>query len=80
MKASTIQWHLARDNQTKLHKFCQENKTTSVTDTAGKDTFTIRYFFDNGAFILVELLKGTKERSFSVADHFQVVDYSLGRA
>jgi peroxiredoxin len=78
MTNSLMQWHLARDNQSKLHKFCEKHKTTSVTDLDGKDTFTIRYFFDNGGMVLVELLKGTKNRSFTVADHFQVITYEWG--
>lgn len=79
MTNSLMKWHLARDNQIKLHRFCQKHKTVNVTDLEGEDTFTIKYFFDNGGWILVELMKGTKERSFSVADHFQVVDYQWGK-
>lgn len=73
-----MKWHLSRDNQTKLHTFCEKHKLSSITDLEGKDTFTIRYFFDGGGMILVELLKGTKTKGYTVADHFQVVDYSWG--
>lgn len=78
MTNSLMEWHLARDNQSKLAKFCEKHKTTSVTDLGGERTFTINYFFDNGSNILVELLKGNDARGYSVADHFQVVDYAWG--
>jgi hypothetical protein len=77
MKASTIKWHLARDNQIKLARFCQNNKVNSETELF-EDTFNIKYEFDNGGYIVAELLRG-KEVGYSVADHFQVVDYSMGR-
>ncbi len=81
MKASTIQWHLARDNQAKLARFCENNKVKSSTeldtysDEDGK-YFQIEYTFDNGGFITAELKQGDT-RSYSVADHFQVVAYAL---
>jgi hypothetical protein len=80
MKNSLMQWHLERDNQIKLHSFCEKHKTTSITDLQEDENecFTIRYFFDNGSFILVELLKGTATRSYTIKDSFQVVDYGWG--
>lgn len=76
MKASTIAWHLARDNQAKLAKFCEKNKVKNSTKLF-EDTFNIKYEFDNNGFIEAELLRG-KEVGCSVNDHFQVVDYRLG--
>jgi hypothetical protein len=83
MKYTTIQWHLARDNQTKLAKFCEKNKVRTSTElyTANDgehDYFQITYTFNNGGFITAELLHGESNKGFSVADHFQVVDYALG--
>lgn len=83
MKASTIQWHLARDNQIKLAKFCSENKVTSshrydtATDMDGKKYWEMTFNFDNGGYITAEMLAGDTQ-SYSVADHFQVVDYEMG--
>lgn len=82
MKASTIQWHLARDNCDKLAKFCQDNAIghTTVTDryNDGKHTyFHHTYHFDNKGYITAEMLQGDTQ-SYSVADHFQVVDYEMG--
>jgi len=85
MKASTIQWHLARDNQIKLARFCEKHKTKSYAGAPhpqiGRNEwfFEIEYWFDNGARITVELMAGDK-KSYSVADHFQVMSYELGAA
>lgn len=77
MKNSTLQWHLARDNCEKLAKFCEQNKTSNSTELFD-DTFNIRYEFDNGGYIVAELLRGKENKSYSVVDHFQVVDYAWG--
>jgi hypothetical protein len=76
MKNSMMKWHLARDNQIKLARFCEKNKISSSTELFD-DTFNIKYVFDNGGYIVAELLRG-KEVSYSVADHFQVIDYGWG--
>jgi len=76
MTDSLMRWHLARDNQIKLAKFCEKHKVESNT-TLFKDTFNIKYKFDNGSFIEAELLRG-KGVGYSVEDHFQVVDYGWG--
>ncbi len=83
MKNSTIQWHLARDNQIKLNRFCERNavKHDNRTDTCRDDEhsyFEHTYHFNNGGYITAEMLQGDT-RGYSVADHFQVVDYSLGK-
>jgi hypothetical protein len=83
MKASTIQWHLARDNQISLHKFCEKNRTKQEVTTKpylfedGNSYFNITYYFDNGGWIEVELQAGDEKRGYTVADHFQVADYRL---
>ncbi len=82
MRQSTIQWHLARDNQTKLAKFCLSNKLRSSmelhTHNDGEhDYFQMTFIFNNGGFIIAEMLHGDT-KSYSTTDHFQVVDYSLG--
>ena len=82
MKASTIAWHLARDNQVKLAKFCNANKVRSESElfTARDDEhdyFNITYIFNNGGFITAEMIHGDT-KSYTVADHFQVVNYGLG--
>ncbi len=82
MKASTIQWHLARDNQVKLAKFCEKHRTKQEVTTKpylfedGNSYFNITYYFDNGGWIEVELQAGDT-KSYTVADHFQVADYRL---
>lgn len=77
MTDSKLRWHLARDNQVKLARFCQNNGIVTAT-TLHKHTFNITYIFDNGGYIEVELLRGTENKSYSVADHFQVVNYGWG--
>jgi len=82
MKATTIEWHLARDDQQKLYKFCEKHGTitkTVINSTVidGQPYFENTYTFDNGGFITVELLQGGKDKGFTVRDHFQVVDYAL---
>lgn len=82
MKASTIDWHLSRDNQIALHKFCQSNcikqHTGSVFSVDNKNYFYKIYQFDNDGYIKVELRAGDK-RSYTIADHFQVVEYEAGQ-
>jgi len=82
MKQSTIQWHLARDNQAQLAKFCEQNRVRSSTELntyndGEHDYFQQTSVFNNGGFITAELLHGDT-RSYSVNDHYQVVDYVLG--
>jgi len=82
MKASTIRWHLARDNQIRLAKFCQQNaiKHDNKTNTYNDGTHTYfehTYHFDNGGYITAEMLQGDT-RGYSIADYFQVVDYNMG--
>lgn len=82
MKNSTIKWHLARDNQIKLARFCETNKVSSEVrkntyNDGEHDYFEITYHFDNGGLITAELLQGDT-KSYSVADHFQVVEWGLG--
>lgn len=81
MKASTINWHLARDNQVKLHKFCANNNikqdTGEVYTIDNEKYFTKLYQFDNDAFIKVELRAGDS-KGYTIADHFQVMEYEVG--
>ena len=77
MKASTIQWHLARDNQSKLARFCEQNKTNSVTELLDDKYFLLTSFFDNDGYITAELRRGDA-KGYTVADHYQVTDYSFG--
>ena len=84
MTTSKLQWHLARDNQLKLAKFCEQNKVRTQTElnthNDGEHSyFQQTYTFNNGGFITAEMLQGDTQ-SYSVADHFQVVDYALGVA
>lgn len=83
MKNSLMQWHLARDNQVKLAKFCEANKIRSnhkynTAEVDGKHYWQMTFEFDNGSFITAEMLAGDT-RIYSVADHFQVVDYAWGK-
>ena len=82
MKQSTIKWHLARDNQVALCKFCIKNciKQSKYGDNYkidNKEYFQMMFQFDNNSFIRVELQAGDT-KSYTIADCFQVVDYSLG--
>jgi len=82
MKQSTIQWHLARDNCAKLARFCEKNRVSSSNElnTAtvdGQDYWQMTSIFNNGGYITAELLHGDTV-GYSVADHYQVVNYSLG--
>lgn len=81
MKQSTIKWHLSRDNQVKLSKFCQENAVrhdnVEPYEVGDAKYFQHTYHFNNGGFVRAEMRAGDT-KSYSVADHFQVVDYSLG--
>lgn len=84
MKQSTLKWHLARDNQLKLARFCEANQVRSSIelDTYQDDDGSYwqkTYVFNNGGYVTAELKQGDS-RSYSVADHFQVVDYALGVA
>lgn len=81
MKSSTIEWHLSRDNQLSLYKFCDKNKikvhTGEVYQVDNKKLFTQLYQFNNNGFIKVELRAGDS-RSYTIADHFQVIEYDVG--
>lgn len=82
MKASTIAWHLARDNQIKLARFCEHNKIKSeaklYTYNDGEHNYwQLTSFFDNGGYITAELLHGDT-KGYSIADYYQVLDYKLG--
>ncbi len=82
MTKSTIKWHLGRDNQSKLAAFCSKFKISSThkyntASVDGKNYWQMTFNFDNGGFITAEMLHGDTQ-SYSVADHFQVVDYDLG--
>lgn len=81
MTSSKIRWHLARNNQSSLHKFCQKNRVkqiaSKVYQVKDKKYFTITYYFDNMGFIKAELRAGDT-RSYTVVDHFKIVDYDLG--
>jgi len=74
-----MQWHLARDNQDKLAKFCESYKVKSEA-VLFDETFNIRYEFGNGSFIEAELMRGTHDKGYTVADHFQVVNYGWATA
>lgn len=83
MKKSTIQWHLARDNQLQLARFCEKNSVRSQVELytykdEEHDYWQKTFTFNNGGFITAEMLHGGYDKSYSVADHFQVVDYALG--
>lgn len=83
MKQSMIKWHLARDNQLKLARFCEKNAVKhdnrNNTYKDGKHSYFERtYYFDNEGYITAEMLQGDV-RGYSIADHFQVVDYSFGK-
>lgn len=76
-----IDWHLARDDYSKLASFCEKHRIKQeVVDRYKADDgnyFTIKFDFDNGAFILAELRAGDTQ-SYTIADHFAVVDYGYG--
>lgn len=83
MKQSTLQWHLARDNQAKLARFCEMHQVRShvelhTANDGEHEYWQKTYTFNNGGFITAEMLHGSADKSYSVADHFQVVDYALG--
>lgn len=83
MTNSLMKWHLARDDFVKLAKFCEKHKVRNETElyaySDGENNyFHITYLFDNGGFIKAELLQGTKDKGYSVADWFSVVDYGWG--
>lgn len=82
MTISKLKWHLARDKQVALSRFCEKHKIRSSTElnTANDgehDYFQITYTFNNGGFITAELMQGDA-KSYTTADHFQVVEYGLG--
>jgi hypothetical protein len=76
-----MQWHLARDNQIKLAKFCEKHAirhdNVEPYQVGDAKYFQHTYHFDNDSFIRAELRAGDT-KSYSVADHFQVVDYAWG--
>lgn len=78
MTNSLMEWHLARDNQVKLARFCEkhaiQHDSIEPYQVDGKKYFQHKYIFDNGSFIQAEMRAGDS-KSYSVADHFQVVDY-----
>lgn len=77
MKPSTIEWHLQRDSCLKLAKFCDKHQVNRLIGdyyTVGdQKCFKMTTFFDNGGFIEAEL-----QVTVSIADYYQVVNYSLG--
>lgn len=78
MMVSMLKWHLSRDNQAKLVRFCENNKQTIVWQLNTADVDGVKYHeatfhFDNGGFITAEMGEG-----ISTGDHFQVVNYGLG--
>lgn len=75
MKASTILWHLSRDNPEKLFRFCERRKQSIewLRVDSDKSELVARYNFDNGGYIIIEML-----REVSCTEHFQIMDYSLG--
>ena len=82
MKASTIGWHLARDNGTQLARFCEKHATRSETRKDTRRDEGGRYFertsyFDNGGYIVVEMKHGD-ERRYTTADYLAVLDYKMG--
>jgi hypothetical protein len=83
MTNSMMKWHLARDNQISLARFCEKHAvghdTRNDTATDGEHSyFEHTYMFDNDSYIIAEMLQGDTQ-SYSVADHFQVVDYGWGK-
>lgn len=79
-----MQWHLARDNQAKLAKFCEKHakfrtKKLRTNSDGEHEYWQMSYHFDNGSYIEAEMLHGDT-KSYSVADHFQVVDYGWATA
>jgi hypothetical protein len=82
MTNSLLQWHLARDNQVKLARFCEKNRVKQeVTDryeVGGKGYFALQFDFDNGSYIKAELRAGDTQ-SYTIADHFQVIDYGWAK-
>jgi hypothetical protein len=88
MKNSTIKWHLARDNQIELHKFLDKNSikrevggvydvTVDYRTKEVEKYYVMLWTLDNGATVTTELRAGD-DKSYSIADHFQVVDYTFG--
>lgn len=76
MKASTIQWHLARDDQRKLARFCDKHQIKrEVSDYYDDGCFAMTTHFDNGGYIKAELKQGT-----DISENYQVLDYNMGRA
>lgn len=73
MTNSKLRWHLARDNQAKLVRFCEKHKTDIQWDLHSTRYPMAKFVFDNGGFIRVELEQGT-----STAEYFQVIDYGWG--
>lgn len=82
MKASTIEWHLKRDNYDKLSRFCAKHRVRQYYRPPTEympNYFYITYHFDNGGWILAELKAGNV-RSYSTADYFKVILHHTGAA
>ena len=84
MTYSLMKWHLARDNQEQLARFCDKYQVAReisdfyhLPDTDGT-YYTMTTYFDNGGFIEAELRRGD-HRSYSVADYYQVINYQWGK-
>lgn len=83
MKASTINWHVKRDNNQQLAAFCERNKTRSMRELFTRNDgqhqyWQMTYTFDNGGYITAELLHGDDKRGYTTADHFAVLAQGLG--
>ena len=77
MTQSLLRWHLARDNQLKLAKFCDKHQVgrdiSDYSEVDGQNCFNMYTRFDNGGWVVAELIQG-----ISIADHYQVINYNLG--
>lgn len=79
MTNKLMQWHLARDNQIKLAKFCDKHQVNRNVSPYYKhegledNYFTMTTIFDNGGFITAESKQGG-----SLAENYQVMDYGWG--
>jgi len=85
MTNSLMQWHLARDNQLKLAKFCDKHQVDRTVSGYYKEPgtkhnyFTMTTYFDNGSFITAELIQGTEDEPKGIDDSYQVLDYGWGK-
>lgn len=74
MTNSLMRWHLARDDQKKLAKFCDRHQVDRIVSDYDADRcFTMTTIFDNGGWIKAELQQGV-----DISDHYQVVNFGLG--